>query len=274
MRAQQGSRVRTVAALAWALSILVVLAGCPAEGPSPDGEAAAVPEPAAEPAAEPAPAAPPPPDLHHGIDASHHTGAIDWGQVAAAGHTFAIVKATEGVDNPDASFHLHWPALKEAGLVRGAYHFYVTEDDPAEQARFFLDRVELEPGDLVPVVDLELIGHGTEPGLVDRVEVFLETVEAEIGAKPIIYTSPNFWDRHMSDRFGGYPLWIAEYGVDEPRLPRGWEHWHLWQWRDDAAVPGVEKGVDLSRVNRSGVDLSSLLVPRRPQPGAPQPGAP
>ena len=202
--------------------------------------------------------------LHQGLDVSWHSGTVDWQQVAAAGHGFAFVKATEGVDAKDAAFDAHWPAMKAAGLVRGAYHFYVTEDDPEAQARFFIDNVVLIPGDLAPVVDIELLGHGTEPGLADRLRTFLRRLEQHYGVKPVIYTAPNFWNQYLGEGFGEYPLWVAEYGVDTPRLPQGWDDWHLWQWQGDAAVPGVEKGADLSRVNRDGQALAALVIPARP----------
>lgn len=221
---------------------------------------------------EESPPAPPPPavsELRRGIDVSVHSGTVDWSQVRAEGHHFAFVKATEGVDLKDPAFDGHWPALRQAGLLRGAYHFYVTEDDPEEMARFFIDNVELHPGDLAPVVDVELIGHGTKPGLSERLRTFLELLEAHYGVKPILYTSAEFWDEHVEGDFSDHPLWVAEYQVDEPVIPEGWDTWHLWQWKGDAEVPGVEKGADLTRVNREA-DLTKLFVPA-PQPATSKP---
>ena len=113
----------------------------------------------------------------HGIDVSHHSGAVDWTKVKAHGHTFAFVKATEGMDDPDPMFAAHWPAMKKAGLIRGAYHFYVTEDDPGKQAKFFIQTVTLKKGDLAPVVDIEILGKSTQPDLVSRFQTFLEILE-------------------------------------------------------------------------------------------------
>lgn len=241
------------------MAALLALAcgGSPATAPAPE----APPPPVAE-EASPPPAAPAPVDLlRQGIDVSRHSGTVDFAAVARAGYGFAFTKATEGMDLKDSAFDRTWAAIRDAGLVRGAYHFYVTEDDPEEQARFFIDTVELGPGDLAPVVDIELIGHGTRPGLADRLKTYLDLIEAHYGVKPIIYTSPAFWDAHLTDAFGAYPLWVAEYEVDAPRLPQGWTDWHLWQWQGDAEVDGVEKTADLNRGNPSGVDLSVLLIP-------------
>ena len=99
------------------------------------------------PGEEPGPSTPAPTDGIHGVDVSHFSGEVDWARVVAAGYHFAYVKATEGVDSLDPLFAQHWSALEGSGLRRGAYHFYVTEDDPEEQARFFLDAVAHGPGD-------------------------------------------------------------------------------------------------------------------------------
>lgn len=195
-----------------------------------------------------------------GIDVSHHSGEIDWSRIPRSEYGFVYLKATEGVDDADPMFEQHWKALEGSGIRRGAYHFYVTEDDPEEQARFFVSRVErLSPGDLPPVIDIELLGKGTSGDLGSKLERCLEIVERELGATPIIYTDVNFWNANFPDTFGRYPLWVAEYGVDEPRLPHGWSEWHIWQFEEDATLPGVEKGADRSRLHPD-VDLDALAV--------------
>ncbi len=195
-----------------------------------------------------------------GIDVSHHSGDVDWKKVESQGYRFAYLKASEGVDDPDPRFEEHWRALEGSGIRRGAYHFYVTEDDPDDQARLFLSQVVgLEPGDLPPVVDIESLGHGTGPGLATRLQRFLDRVEAELGTIPIIYTSPRFWNEHLAPSFARYPLWVAEYEVDQPTVPKGWSDWHFWQFQGDAAIDGVEKQADLSRLHPE-IDLDSLRV--------------
>jgi lysozyme len=198
---------------------------------------------------------------HHGIDVSYHSGVVDWDSVAASGFQFAFVKATEGDDLKDPAFDSHWRALKQSGIVRGAYHFYVTEDPPETQAQFFIENVILDPGDLAPVVDIEVIGHNTPPGLTDRLTVFLSMLEAHYGIRPIIYTSPTFWNKYLSADFGHYPLWVAEYEVYEPRIPNGWTNWQMWQWKGDTKVAGVEKTADVSRVNHPRYGIDDFRVP-------------
>src|SRR5438128_304537 len=59
-----------------------------------------------------------------GIDVSHHQGAIDWAVLPAQGVDFAYIKATEGGDHVDRLFARNWQAAADAGMKRGAYHFF------------------------------------------------------------------------------------------------------------------------------------------------------
>lgn len=201
-----------------------------------------------------------PTKLEKGLDLSVHSGIVDWEKLVEQGFDFVFLKASEGVDLADSAFAGHWESAGQQGLVRGAYHFYVTEDDPKEQAEFFIKQAQLGSGDFAPVVDIELIGNATKPGLSDPLHTFLDLLEEHYGVRPIIYTSPNFWDAHLDATFGDYPLWIAEYGVEVPRIPVGWERWSVWQFADDSDVHGVEKDADLNRLH-PGVGVEALVIP-------------
>ena len=98
-----------------------------------------------------------------GVDVSVYDGDVDWAQVKSSGRAFGIAKATEGSSLTDAEFATNWPAMKSAGIVRSAYHFFHCDTDPATQASFFLGVMgALEPGDLPPSLDFEDIDdvHG------------------------------------------------------------------------------------------------------------------
>ena len=199
----------------------------------------------------------------NGIDASTSQGKIDWTKVKVAGVSFAFVKATEGVETVDAQFAANWAGMKEAGIVRGAYSVYVAGDDPAEQAAHFLANTKLESGDLPPVVDVETrgtAGDGT-PLAVGDLKTHLAALEKGTGVKPIIRTSPSFWDANFDDTFGAYPLWVAEYGVEEPRPVKGWDGWTFWRHTRDGAVDGVDGGVDQDAFSESPSSLRGLTLP-------------
>jgi lysozyme len=200
------------------------------------------------------------PQISGGIDVSYHSGAIPWPEVAAGEHDFAFTLGTAGLTFLDPLFDYHWTHLRRNGLRRGVYHFFVLHDDAEEQARFFIDNVPLTVGDLRPVVDIETLGDDPPADVAGRLATFVRLLEEHYGAKPIIYTGPVFWDTYVSDAFGEHPLWIAEYGVDAPRIPKGWETWHLWQWKGNATVGTTKRVVDLNRFNREGVAFDELLL--------------
>lgn len=184
-----------------------------------------------------------------GIDISEHSGAVDWNGFDKARFAFVYLKATEGVDLADKAFQNHWLESEKRGIPRGAYHFFVTEDDPAEQATFFIQTVGDDCGDIPPVLDIELLGHNTQGELAPKLLIWLQKVEKAYGVKPVIYTSPRFWNEHVRSDLSVYPLWVAEYEVEAPRLPRGWSNWTFWQYRENIPLKWVEKGADLSRIH-------------------------
>ena len=196
-----------------------------------------------------------------GVDVSHHSGDVDWVTVREQGYQFAYVKASEGMDNPDARFAEHWAALKKLGMPRGAYHFYVTEDDPDKQVAFFLSRLGDDPGELPPVVDIELLGKGTTGDMSAPLKRFLAKLAAGTGMTPMIYTRPKFWAEHYEPEFGRYHLWLSEYGVKMPKVPFGWTNWTLWQNVADQAIKGVEKSADVSLLHPQ-ISLETLHKPK------------
>jgi lysozyme len=194
-----------------------------------------------------------------GIDVSHYQGVVDWAKIKAANVTFAFAKATEGANNTDAKFAANWVGIRNAGLVRGAYHFFHPSQDPAAQAQHFLQTVQLSPGDLPPVIDVESADGVSNSVIQSGVKTWLDAVAAQTGVKPMIYASPGFWNQHLNDQFGGYPLWVAQYGVNAPRLPKGWTNWTFWQYSQTGRMNGVLGNVDLDYFEGSLDDLTAFL---------------
>jgi len=194
-----------------------------------------------------------------GIDVSHFQGTVSWQQVQQAGALFAFAKATDGVTWIDPDFTANWTGMKEAGLLRGAYHFFEPADDAAQQAEFFLSVVQLESGDLPPVLDVETTA-ATSEALWQGVLTWLEQVEAATGVKPILYMSPGFANQYAAPAsLAAYPLWVAEYGVSQPMLPTGWTSWLIWQSSESGTMPGITGAVDLDEVNGPITELLAVV---------------
>jgi lysozyme len=198
-----------------------------------------------------------------GLDVSYWDAGIDWPKVRATGQRFTFVKATEGENYTDPTFDDNWIGAKAAGLLRGAYHFFRCNADPAKQATRFLGALEAmgDTGELPPVIDLETNDGQTTAKVVSRVKAWLDLVEAACGKRPIIYSGPYFLQDHFSELGGGppawakdYPLWIAQYPHtyvpgSQPILPRGWFAWKFWQFSDKGQVNGINARVDMNVFN-------------------------
>ena len=198
----------------------------------------------------------------HGIDISHYQGEIDWNMLKQTRSArfpvrFIFMKSTEGGDYSDKTFQANFDSARAHGFIRGAYHFYNPKTDPVKQADFFIHTVNLEKGDLPPVLDIEKKGKDTKK-LQNDLKVWLRKVEAYYGVKPIIYASYKFKTKYLTDSvFNAYPYWIAHYYVDSVRYEGDWK---FWQHTDVGTLPGISEQVDLNIYNGSMNSLDSLLI--------------
>lgn len=172
---------------------------------------------------------------------------------------FAFIKATEGNDDQDVYFRRNWKRSKEAGIIRGAYHFFIATKDGKVQAGNFIDRVELESGDLPPVLDVEQIFTATPTQLRKEVKDWLDVVENYYAVKPIIYTNVEFYEKYLKGYFDEYPLWVAHYV--QPSKPRISRNWIFWQHSEQGRVNGIVSKVDFNVFNGDSREFRSLLVP-------------
>jgi len=202
----------------------------------------------------------------HGIDVSAYQGNIDWKLVASHQVQFAFIKATEGVTLRDPRFQRNWHNAHEAGIVRGAYHYFQPNYSSAKQANLFARTVPLLPGDLPPVLDVEAPEFHDVALMRRNVATWLRLMERHYGVRPILYSNYSFYQRHLAGHFDKYPLWLAHYEVASPRLPK--EKWIIWQHSDESYVPGIRGTVDFNVFQGNFQNLLSLRIPAKA--GAPR----
>lgn len=179
-----------------------------------------------------------------GIDVSHYQPNIVWEQVRAQGKKFAFLKSSEGT-GIDPTYRLHYEGAKKAGFVPGAYHFFHPLRDPISQANTMLHATDgVAVGDLPHVCDIEWTDGLKVLGdkAAGKVLTFLDCIERHTGITPIIYTAPGFFlgEAHP-ERFARYPLWVADYSKNPPRLPAPWKQAAFHQYTQNEPVAGVGK---------------------------------
>jgi lysozyme len=193
------------------------------------------------------------PATEEGIDVSRYQGTVTWTKVAAAGITFAYIKATEGSDHVDPNFADNWVTSQAAGVRRGAYHFFAPGDPVDEQAANFSATVAPGTSDLPPALDLERNGQDWSAlplGVrVSSCVKLLKAMEQHTGMRPVVYTNSDTVATIFGDDPGElaqYPLWVASYR-STPKLPTGWSGWMAWQYTEKGVVSGVNGDVDRDR---------------------------
>ena len=205
--------------------------------------------------------------LARGIDVSKAQSTVAWPAVTGAGYVFVYIKATDGQDYVDPEFKVNWTGAAQAGLLRGAYHFFRAEDSPEVQADFFWNTVNGMGdggGELPLVVDIEKNMDQSNSVVLSNLTQFLQDLERLSGRQPMIYTYTSFWNGLGSGGFGNYPLWIAEYtSAPAPILPNGWATWQFWQHAQDGKVSGITGDVDLNVFNGSADQLRQWAAQRR-----------
>ena len=203
-----------------------------------------------KPATVPAPAAP---SHAHGIDISSHQGGLN---IAAIWADFVIVKVTEGTsyENP------FWRAQAEATLAAGkrlGLYLFANDEDPNEQARFFLDRAKAYAGRATFWLDWEADALNLAPS--DAL-VILNQMAAETGSTPGIYLNGQGMESgDWSAIAGRFPLWYAggpnyaSYGQaysdpDVPTVPYWGGNVLIHQYTEDGYLPGYNTHLDLDRL--------------------------
>ncbi len=200
----------------------------------------------------------------HGIDVSRYQQVISWEDVKDmdVGDIrigFAFIKATEGYENTDPFFKRNWRKSKDAGIVRGAYHFFIPGKDGKTQAKNFIGRVSLTKGDLPPVLDVEEAYGVPVLQVRNGVKTWLDEIEKYYQIKPLIYTNIDFYNRYLKGSFDNYPLWVAHYL--QPHQPRITRDWTFWQHSEQGHVNGIRQKVDFDVFNGDSLTFRALLIP-------------
>jgi lysozyme len=211
-----------------------------------------------------------------GIDVSAYQRSLSWKAVKDAGIEFGWIKATEGTGYVNSTYERHRKAARRHGIPVGAYHFARpdADDGPIAEADFFLEVAAPEPGDLLPVLDFERAGIG--PARLARwARAWLQRVEKRIGQPPILYTYTSFWTSIVDNAtgFSTYPLWLANYGVNDGtvhpvRAVGDWPKVTVHQYTSEGRIPGYAGPLDLNRLpGGSTLDELRLTGEAPPAPG-------
>lgn len=185
-----------------------------------------------------------------GVDVSKYQKHINWKALSDMNHqgkklSFAFIKASEGKSIIDPLFSYNAHSGKKSRLYVGAYHFYRFNVSPSDQMQLFLQTIKEHNFSLPPVIDVETEDGDDSEQIRKELQLALEIVENECKRKPIIYTNPAFFKKHLAGHFSDYSFWVAHYYVKKPLIPATMNA-HFWQITDKATVDGIQTPVDLN----------------------------
>ena len=198
-------------------------------------------------AAIPALAGPDGDPKYSGVDISRWQGSsIDFSQVKQAGVDVVYMRAGGSGDFTDPDFERNYAGAKEAGLKVGFYFYTdpVTTEEAEAQAAFFASLVKDKDPDCR--LAMEFVGDGLSNDEVNRLAlVFLRKTEELTGFGAVVYcnasTARTVYSGEITAEF---PLWVAEYGVEEAPENLNWDSWVGWQYTNTGSVPGIDGAVD------------------------------
>lgn len=186
-------------------------------------------------------------NVYQGIDVSEWQGLIDYSRVKSSGIDAVYIRSSEGTNYVDPYFKRNYDMAKANGLKVGFYHYVTARntEEAIEEAKFFVSVIGGLSPDMKLAMDFEYFGELSTSEINDISRIFLETVKNESSKDVVIYSdvynATNVFSDYLADI---YPIWIADYSVEEPVSNGKWDTWVGFQYTDRGRVDGINGNVD------------------------------
>lgn len=167
------------------------------------------------------------PTLYEGIDVSGWQENINFKEVKNDGIEIVYIKASEGSNFVDPYFNQNYTNAKANGLKVGFYHYLTARniEEAVEQATFFVATISGKTPDCRLAMDFESFGNLSVSEINEIGLAFVRTVENLSKKEVVIYSNTNDARTIFEGELTNYPLWVAQYEVEEP-TPNG--KWNTW----------------------------------------------
>ena len=193
------------------------------------------------------------------MDAARYQGKIDWDAVKASGLVDCVLLKTVSTNSKlsrrkdglyiDPTFERNYAECKRVGLPVGVYYYtYATTKAMADAELAVLKTALAGKTFEMPVcVDVEdnklvKLNKGSLTALVDYE---LRTLESW-GVYALLYTGLNFsLTRLNMAKLKAYDVWVAAYRKSMKKPATSYKY-GIWQYTDEARIPGVSKNADMS----------------------------
>lgn len=201
--------------------------------------------------------------IYQGIDVSGWQGNINYAEVKNSGIEIVYMKSSEGTSFVDPYFNQNYTNAKANGLKVGFYHYLIarSNEEAIEEARFFVSVISGKEPDCRLAMDFESFGNLSVEEINQIGITFVRTVENLSGKEVIIYSNTNDARNVFSGELTNYPLWVAQYEVEQPTPNGKWSTWAGWQYTDAGEVAGIRGHVDRNKFTEQVLLNTSGTIP-------------
>ena len=191
--------------------------------------------------------------IYEGIDVSGWQESINYEEVKNSGIDIVYMKSSEGSNFVDPYFNENYTNAKANGLKVGFYHYLTARsvEEAQEEARFFVATISGKTPDCRLAMDFESFGDLSIFQINEIGLTFMQTVENLSKKEVVIYSNTNDASNIFEGELTNYPLWVAQYEVEEPTPNGKWDSWVGWQFTDLGEVAGVNGYVDRDKFTES-----------------------
>ena len=188
--------------------------------------------------------------IYQGIDVSRWQGYIDYQRVKQAGIEVVYIKASEGTSYVDPYLETNYINAKANGLKVGFYHYVRARSEAAarQEADHFANTIAGKEVDCRLAMDFESFGNLSNVQINNIAEAFLKRLGEVTGKELVIYSNTNDARTVFSEELANnYPLWIAQYGTEEPNDNGKWSSWIGFQYTSTGIIAGINGYVDRNK---------------------------
>lgn len=188
------------------------------------------------------------------IDIASYQSGLDLTKVKVDG---VIIKATQGTTYVNPCCNKHYAQAKQAGILRGLYH-YASGVGAAAEADAFIRNIQGYIGDALLALDWEGAQNAAfGKNDVQYCKTFLDRVYAITGVRPLIYMSKSVCRAHdWSSVAKDYGLWVAQYASMDPtgfqanpwtdnKGYGAWKYPAIYQYSSRGRLDGYSGNLDL-----------------------------
>ena len=188
------------------------------------------------------------------IDIASYQSGLDLTKVKVDG---VIIKATQGTTYVNPCCNRHYAQAKQAGILRGLYH-YASGVGAAAEADAFVRNIQGYIGDALLALDWEGAQNAAfGKNDVQYCKTFLDRVYAITGVRPLIYMSKSVCRAHdWSSVAKDYGLWVAQYASMDPtgfqanpwtdnKGYGAWKYPAIYQYSSRGRLDGYSGNLDL-----------------------------